>query len=118
MNVASRTPEPSKSNSKIAWWYRLLCDNATVADVAMWHAHGALENCISRHHMVENWGEKGGRPKTEALLGNSEAGLPSGDTQIGRLQQADNLVQTIAWAKAQANSLFYIWFTTTDTYDP
>jgi len=27
-------------------------------------------------------------------------------------------VKKIGWAKSQANSLFYIWFTTTDTFDP
>lgn len=95
--------------------YRELAEHA---DVHIWHAHGALENFIGRHRMVENWVREGGRAVENQLLANSEAGLPSGSTPIGRLHQADNLVKKIGWAKAQPNSYFYIWFTTTDTFDP
>lgn len=97
---------------------RMYTELAQEADVAIWHAHGPLTNYTSRHHMVEAWLEKGGRSKDKALLGNSETGLPSGSSPVNRLVQADALVKKIGWAKAQRNSYFYIWFTTTDTFDP
>ncbi len=87
------------------------------ADVAVWHAHGALSNYITRHRMVENWLKKGGRPKEKWLLGNSEAAIPSGKSTFGRLRQADNLVRKVAWARNQKNSLFYSWFITSDLFD-
>jgi len=105
-------------NEKKDFNRRMYTELATETDVALWHAHGSLENYTGRHRMVEHWTAQGGRPVSEALLGNSEAGEPSGESQIGRLNQAINLVKKIAWAKAQSNSLFYIWFTTTDTFDP
>lgn len=87
------------------------------ADVAIWHAHGPLENYKTRHRMVEKWLEKGGLPKEKWLLGNSEAAVPSGQGSAGRLNQADNLVKKIGWARSQKNSLFYSWFVTTDLFD-
>ncbi len=97
---------------------RMYTELATEADVALWHAHGALDNYITLQRMVERWNRDGGRPIEQTLLGNSEAGLPSGSSPMGRLVQADNLVKKVGWAKSQANSYFYIWFTTTDTFDP
>jgi hypothetical protein len=97
---------------------RMYRELAKEADVAIWHAHGPLDNYISRHRQVESWLAEGGRPPEEALLGNSEAGEPSGSDPVRWLHQADNLVKKVGWAKSQSNSYFYIWFTTTDTYDP
>ncbi len=97
---------------------RMYRELAKETDVAIWHAHGPLDNYISRHRQVETWLKEGGRAPDKALLGNSEAGEPSGSDPVRWLQQADTLVKKIGWAKAQNNSLFYIWFTTTDTYDP
>lgn len=97
---------------------RMYTELAQEADVAIWHAHGPLGNYSSRHQMVENWLEKGGRAKARQLLGNTEAGTTSNNSPVERLRQADCLVRKIGWAKAQGNSLYYLWFTTTDTYDP
>lgn len=97
---------------------RMYTELAKEADVAVWHAHGPLGNYTTRHRMVENWLEQGGKPKAQQRLGNSEAGAVSHDSSVERLTQADCLVKKIGWAKAQADSLFYLWFTTTDTYDP
>jgi hypothetical protein len=97
---------------------RMYTELAQEADIAVWHAHGPLGNYTSRQHMVEGWLEKGGKPKDKQLLGNSEAGTVSHNSPAERLVQADVLVKKIGWAKAQANSLYYTWFTTTDTYDP
>ncbi len=97
---------------------RMYTELAKEADVAVWHAHGPLSSYITRQRMVEGWLEKGGKAKEQQLLGNSEAGSVSHDSPAERLQQADILVKKIGWAKTQANSLYYTWFTTTDTYDP
>lgn len=97
---------------------RMYTELAQEADVAVWHAHGGLANYSTRHRMVENWLTKGGRPVAQQQLGNSEAGTVSRNSAIERLSQAVSVVQKIGWAKAQQNSLFYTWFTTTDTYDP
>jgi hypothetical protein len=97
---------------------RMYTELAREADVAVWHAHGPLSNYISRHRQVETWLREGGRPGEEMLLGNSEAGAVSRNSAAERLAQADTLVKKIGWAKSQADSLFYIWFTTTDTFDP
>ncbi|MGI6496713.1 MAG: hypothetical protein ACOX5G_11655 [Kiritimatiellia bacterium] len=97
---------------------RMYTELAKEADVAIWHAHGPLENYIGLQRLVEDWLEKGGRPGEQMLLGNSEAGIPGGESAVGSLNQADNLVKKIGWAKSQKNSYFYVWFTTTDTYDP
>ncbi len=105
-------------NAKKDFNNRMYTELAKEADVAVWHAHGPLNNYVSRHRMVENWLRQGGRPEPQWLLGNSEAGAVSRSSAPERLVQADTLVKKIGWAKAQANSLFYIWFTTTDTYDP
>lgn len=97
---------------------RMYTELAQEADVAVWHAHGALGNYTSRQRMVEGWLERGGRAKDKQVLGNSEAGTISHNSPAERLVQADVLVKKIGWAKAQADSLYYTWFTTTDTYDP
>lgn len=97
---------------------RMYRELAGKADVAIFHAHGSLENYINHHRQVEAWLEEGGVPPGQALIGNSEAGNVSGSLPAGWLNQADNLVRKIGWAAAQGNSLFYIWFTTTDTFDP
>ncbi len=105
-------------NAKKDFNLRMYTELAREADVAIWHAHGPLNNYTTRHRQVEAWLRAGGRPDGEMLLGNSEAGFVSRNSAAERLAQADALVKKIGWAKAQANSLFYIWFTTTDTYDP
>ena len=97
---------------------RMYTELAKEADVALFHAHGPVDNYIGLQHLVENWLTEGGRTKETQAIGNSEAGLPSGDSPMGHLSQADCLVKKIGWAKAQNSSLFYQWFTTTDTYDP
>lgn len=97
---------------------RMYTELAKEADVAIWHAHGPLQNYMGLQRKVEQWLEAGGRVREEMLLGNSESGEPSGTTPEGWIRQADTLVRKIGWAKAQPNSLFFIWFTTTDTYDP
>ncbi|MCC5844525.1 MAG: hypothetical protein JJU05_09760 [Verrucomicrobia bacterium] len=97
---------------------RMYTELAQEAEVAIFHAHGSLENYITRHRQVETWLKEGGVQPVDALIGNSEAGFTSGSEPTGWLNQADNLVRKIGWASAQGNSLFYIWFTTTDTYDP
>lgn len=97
---------------------RMYTELAQEADVAVWHAHGGLANYSTRHRMVENWLTKGGRPLAQQQLGNSEAGVVSRSSAIERLSQAVSVVQKIGWAKVQQNSLYYTWFTTTDTYDP
>lgn len=91
---------------------------AKEADVAVFHAHGPFANYKSHHRLVEKWLGEGGRPAKEALLANSESGEISRSSPVGWLDQASTLVKKVGWAKAQSNSLFYIWFTTTDTYDP
>ncbi len=105
-------------NAKKDFNNRMYTELAKEADVAVWHAHGPLNNYVVRHRQVEAWLRAGGRPDQKMLLGNSEAGAVSFSSAPERLAQADTLVKKIGWAKAQANSLFYIWFTTTDTYDP
>ncbi len=105
-------------NAKKDFNPRMYTELAREADVAVWHAHGPLNNYVSRHRQVEAWLREGGRPAEEMLLGNSEAGAVSRNSAAERLAQADTLVKKIGWAKSQADSLFYIWFTTTDTYDP
>lgn len=91
---------------------------AKETDVAVFHAHGPFNNYKSHHRKVEQWLAAGGRPASEALLGNSESGEISRSSPVGWLDQAATLVKKVGWAKSQANSLFYIWFTTTDTFDP
>jgi hypothetical protein len=97
---------------------RMYTELAKEADVAVFHAHGPVDNYIGLQHIVEDWLTAGGRPKDRWVIGNSEAGIPSGSSPMGLLSQADCLVEKIGWAKSQKASLFYHWFTTTDTYDP
>ncbi len=97
---------------------RMYTELAKEADVAVWHAHGPLNNYTSRHRMVEGWMEEGGRPVSRQLLGNTEAGAISRNSPVERLQQAETLVKKIGWSKSQPDTLYYVWFTTTDTYDP
>ncbi|MDA3961753.1 MAG: hypothetical protein PF961_13265 [Planctomycetota bacterium] len=87
-------------------------------DVGVWHAHGELDAYIARHRQVEAYMKKKGLAEADMKLGNSEAGWVSNHDAKGRLIQADLLVKKIGWAKSQASSLFYTWFTTGDIIDP
>ena len=97
---------------------RMYVELAKEADVTVWHSHGTLEKFIELQRQVEYWLEKGGVPLNKQKLGNSETGITSGLNADDRLNQADALVKKAGWAKSQGNSLFHIWFTTTDTFDP
>ena len=96
---------------------RMYTELAKEADVAVWHAHGALDNYIKRHHLVENWSKDGGQEYSKIKMGNSEAAIPSGLTPSGYLRQAVNLVQKIGWAKSKRTSYFYTWFQTNEAHD-
>ena len=97
---------------------RMYVELAKETDVAVWHSHGSVEKYIKLQHQVESWLEKGGVPRNEQKLGNSETGMTSYLSSEERLNQADLLVKKAGWAKSQGNSLFHTWFETTDTFDP
>jgi len=105
-------------NEKKGFNKRTYTELAKDTDVAIWHSHGTLEKYIELQRQVEKWLEEGGRPLSQQKLGNSEAGVPTGHSSEERLFQADTLVKKAAWSKSQPTSLFHLWFTTTDAYDP
>jgi len=83
-------------------------------DVALFHAHGPLNNYVERQQKVEGWLTEAGNAAVP--IANTETGERSGYNVDTIKNHAEVLVKKITYAKSR-HTEFYTWFTLQDYWD-